>query len=477
MGIGLMLGRQTARGFSLKDSEDELFKIGWNWRRRAEKAANVTEAQMSAEVARQFSLFADRIKSNKKTQELGHQYVLSAPTKKRKYVIFSDHHWSTNDNRQNYFGLTGNRKLYVDMLVKYFEEGYTIIENGDVEELVIFEPTLEELDKRAGMTGQELKEHRKKFRKESFAEIIKSDENRDLYAILKKFHADGRYIKIAGNHDYDLQFDDTFEILADFFPGIERPYDYVLLESEQRVEYAILHGHQFDYSTNPVLAQAYGETISESLAWAYQGPDRNWSWDQHGKHWATEEKEFYNKLVGHFTPKMNQFSSGFLAALGLLKSVDGWESLFKHDIAWEYFESPRPKKAYGQEVKKGDQWFKFRHMDEINIMNMMKSHFVDENKRPKLVLGHSHEVRFEPVFEVSGEVPYQKFSHYFNTGAAGRFENLIWGLEIVEGQPKMVSWHRENNIASGAMKRVVYHQGSIVAGTKLKGRPGLQGGF
>lgn len=32
--------------------------------------------------------------------------------------------------------------------------------------------------------------------------------------------------------------------------------------------------------------------------------------------------------------------------------------------------------------------------------------------------------------------------HYINSGAAGRFENLLWGVEILAGKAMLISWHR-----------------------------------
>jgi hypothetical protein len=34
---------------------------------------------------------------------------------------------------------------------------------------------------------------------------------------------------------------------------------------------------------------------------------------------------------------------------------------------------------------------------------------------------------------------------YFNTGAAGRFENLVWAVEIENGEGRVVSWNRGAN--------------------------------
>ena len=34
-----------------------------------------------------------------------------------------------------------------------------------------------------------------------------------------------------------------------------------------------------------------------------------------------------------------------------------------------------------------------------------------------------------------------EFGNYYNSGATGRFENLIWAMEIVEGIPQVIGWH------------------------------------
>jgi hypothetical protein len=92
-----------------------------------------------------------------------------------------------------------------------------------------------------------------------------------------------------------------------------------------------------------------------------------------------------------------------------------------------------------QEVFKGKAWFKYRHLDELELRAQMEKRF-PEDGRPSLVLGHSHEPRFEPT-AVSGDVA-SVIPYYYNTGAAGRYGNLIWALEIVEGEATLVGWSR-----------------------------------
>lgn len=45
---------------------------------------------------------------------------------------------------------------------------------------------------------------------------------------------------------------------------------------------------------------------------------------------------------------------------------------------------------------------------------------------------------------------------YFNTGSAGRFENLVWGLEIVGGQPTLVGWTHRDGPGLGPLERHLF---------------------
>lgn len=438
---------ETARNVALKygvkntKEDKELFKQCWKWRvASADKVAKREGTQMEAEVKRQFDTFAATVRGVAPSQELGHQYVLRQPLAGKNYVIFSDHHWAHDGNRQKFFNETGNRELYIEVLGRYFENGYTLIENGDVEEMIIFDPTIDEITARAAMTDAQLKAHRDLKRARLFDEIVNHPKNKALYAAVRKFHDAGRYIKIAGNHDYNLQEGAAYDNLKRVFPNIPKPYDYVLLESGGKVAYAILHGHQFDTSTTPVYAARVGETISESMSWAYQGADRIWNWDDDVVEWVRDGRAFNNVLVNddHITQGRWRFWDILGGLVHNLRTKEGWENVFQHNVAWEYFTNTDPQKVVELEVNTGKEWFKYRHLDELRIKKLMKDAFADEVMRPKLMLGHSHEVRLAPVSAeagVNGLPILESFPWYYNTGAAGRFENLIWGMEIIDGIP------------------------------------------
>src|SRR5690606_25630757 len=57
-------------------------------------------------------------------------------------VVFSDHHMTAFKNSPNHFDDLGNYSLYLTVLRHYLETtGFTIVENGDVEEGLRYEPT------------------------------------------------------------------------------------------------------------------------------------------------------------------------------------------------------------------------------------------------------------------------------------------------------------------------------------------------
>jgi len=467
MGLEMQAARAIALTFALKESEKAVFKAGWNWRERVDDFTLTHHDQLQRETSRQFDLFASAIRGNS-SKELGHRFVHHAPTHESSYVVFSDHHWADASNRQSFFTACGNRELYVEVIRRYFEAGFTLIENGDVEELIIFEPTKGEFESRMGMSDQQLRARRLECRYRQLERILNDRMNKPLYAILRDFYVAGRYFKVAGNHDYDLQEEVLLEALRRVFPKMAAPYDLVLLETDGRVDYAIMHGHQFDTSTNPKYASAVGETISESMSWAFQGPDRTWRWRDQTNRWANGELPFNNLLVsddykwqhegilGGLLKLARTAAAGAGALIRNLHDEDAWELLFKHNIAWEYFEHNDPQAAIDKEVKTGDDFFKFRHMDEFFIKKKLEQCF-DETHRPRLVLGHSHEVRFEPAY-LSDNIRKPgmwTFPWYYNTGAAGRFENLIWGLEIVAGTPQLVGWSRTKP-RNGRIQRHVF---------------------
>lgn len=401
-----------------------------------------------------------RVLHGETIDRLGFRRVQRRPATE-KVVVFSDHHIFADGHRQA--GVwTANRKAYVRVLEHYAKEGYTVSENGDVEDLVILDPEVT-----LGIYEEVLASRNKRnwkpyaivewFREDPFAlqealtlsrrvrrqaqldKVMSLPGNQEYYALLERLAAAKQLVRVAGNHDYDLQFLRV--------PPHLRPVDILLIDTPN--PFAIMHGHQFDEATNPAVAAFSGEVISECLGVWYQGPDRTWSARFTEKILAGG---FPNRLSTHPQHSGGGMVGHMVTALLSNSNADdeewarAWESLFGHPIAWEYGSSDWTAAVRGawaqpahlmDEAMAGKQFFKYRHLDEWQIVQQMQLWGLHVS----LVLGHSHEVR------------HHKFGHltsnYYNSGSAGRFFNLLWALEIIDGEVAVVGWHiqRDGKVA------------------------------
>ncbi|MEZ6103812.1 MAG: hypothetical protein R3E01_33115 [Pirellulaceae bacterium] len=451
----------------------------------------------------------------------GFQYTRSLPFEGR-YVVFSDHHIYPTGHRQGY--LETNLNLYGRILDNYYESEFTLIENGDVFELIIPDPDSLDLDslrslvssfrqslsqynadalaelRQAQMQGQlpptnaalewyydyygevdefwkqNVTEWRLNQRLKHFERIIDSHDANLFRKIRESFVEDHRYVLLRGNHDVDLQEPRFASRLDQLYPGIFAQDIVCIRDTNNSAGYMIAHGHQFDRGTSPAMATYKGETFSESLSWAIEGPDRYWPWSECHK-WTTPASPFRNRLssaepneiklapadlIGALLVALSGGSPYALVVGGVISELYGnalrsllhngvlLELLFEHEIAWDYFEHSDAVSAVLEEVLPGKRWFKVRHMNELRIAKGLKDVF-GEGPLPSLVLGHSHEVRQNALNSGGNAIPY-----YFNCGAAGRFENLVWALEIVDGEPKLVSWHSDGGPGRGNPVRLEY---------------------
>ena len=170
--------------------------------------------------------------------------------------------------------------------------------------------------------------------------------------------------------------------------------DIVLVErqGEHRVslDFAIMHGHQFDEACVPPHAKAVGEVISECLASAFQGADRIWRISDTRNLNSCPLKAF-NNILSRINAK-TAIASGHPDLEVLLESFMG------HQVAWEYFEKTDPYLAFVKEVCTGDEFFKYRHLDENALANAILHWQVDVQDFPTIICGHSHEPRDHAQF-------------------------------------------------------------------------------
>lgn len=389
------------------------------------------------------------------------------------YVILSDQHFTNLPNsraRLNY-AKEDNLDLYLRVLDHYADEPqWCLVENGDIEECVIFETSADDAvarkDKRKEMPidfsdpdWEPFLRHRYDQRKIALDNVFSGFEA--YYRKIKtRFIEDGdRYVRLTGNHD--TYSDTAFE--GELLTMIERElegypiHDILRIGDGERVSHIVMHGHQFDSVSlqhgEVNYALSCGEVFSESTAWTNEGPDRYW--DAHASSgWIHDEQVFLNALARETPgraslPNIARFILGML--IGALPSGSNGrnlakpsvEKVMKHEIAWEYFDHEDPIHALGLEVLTGEDVFKFRHLSEIELTKMYDEYYANLNwseedvqwPAPMLILGHTHEPRHNAVDPDNVAWPA-----YMNSGSAGRFHNLIWCVEITPAGEQIVSW-------------------------------------
>ena len=137
------------------------------------------------------------------------------PDSNRKYVIFSDFHRGVSDKADDF--KPQNKESYISALSYYYNEGYSLIHLGDVEEL-----------------------------KEQFVlkNVVSHKPNKAILDAEKIFYNQNRYIKVFGNHDSQWSSKKTIKkYLNPHFPNI-KVYEGILLEFDDAPNVIMVHGHQ-----------------------------------------------------------------------------------------------------------------------------------------------------------------------------------------------------------------------------------------
>ena len=438
--------KDVGKAFSLKGKDDtKMFDDLWEVYQVGNKYKRDHKKELADAVEEAYDTIVNIASRTGKASKHGLKRV--GDTTYQKLVIFSDHHMTHRHHRHDYF-FQFNFKLYLELLEKYEGDGFALVENGDVEELLIFDPTPNEAEKRRKLVTKpllindigkinwdELNGTRLEQRRKILERLF--NDNDDYYQRVKKF-GKGRYYKISGNHDTYSSGELEGMIENQYWDGIILDALRVLGKATggTAVNFVITHGHQFDESCVAPHAAKVGEVISECLSWAFQGPDRIWTTSDTHKWTSDQKKEFGNVLSSE-----HAFSTKDKALEMFLECFMG------HEVAWEYFENSDPYMAFVKEVCTGDEFFKYRHMNENNLANaLLKKWKSKTGELPTVICGHTHEARHRSRFtNTTSVIPpgtndKNLFTKYMNTGSAGRFQNLVWCIEIVNGEATVYSW-------------------------------------
>ena len=363
---------------------------------------------------------------------------LPAPSRGHGYMIFSDIHREPEidaEFRIDHF--KANQELYLRALRWCQKRGYTVIENGDCEELW-FEPTFDPV--------------RRLSKRDRLERIVTA--HQPVYDLLNQLAEEGRYVRSIGNHDSYLWEDadvrawrqandfpaveggfviDDVKTLEDFWPHIGLdPANY-----SQTQSMLLVHGHHYDFwncdehnRLGKFIANAVGVLVDalDSLIYDWRGVD----------------------MTGH--PLVE-----FWDVLAPITPFDNWPP---REIArtWaEAIEQRRPLENLTQDSIMFSETFA-----AVMAMLMRSGPRFPEDWSVLLCVGHTHNPHSRPwvpylaklnplrTFEIFGLRPFENFvwpkTRYLNSGTVGWWENLIWAIEVTEeGQPRLVYWSGEDS--------------------------------
>jgi len=128
--------------------------------------------------------------------------------RKDRYVIFSDVHRCDKKGNDDF---KVNEMIYCYALAVYYQKGYTLVLNGDIEE---------------GM--------------EADYPAIAQQYQDSVYALERRFADEHRYVRILGNHDIEWQNQDAVNRFLSPYLGAIQVHEAVLLGDR----ILMLHGHQ-----------------------------------------------------------------------------------------------------------------------------------------------------------------------------------------------------------------------------------------
>jgi len=374
-----------------------------------------------------------------------------------KYLIFSDVHRDARSDRREplEFGsidhFSDNQALYCELLDYALENGFTVIEAGDCDELWSFR----DFSRRPA---------------EKLKEIVAT--HQPVYDRLVKLHRQGRYIRLYGNHDACVRKPHVFEVLRQLFDADKKPeeppfqiYDFAIIEGVKSMDESIIN---FGLDSEP-----YKMKMPMIVAHGHQ-------WD----FWNCDQNNIVGKLiVSAIATPLDFLDDPFKDAGGIAYSGSpavNFRTMLSRAFVLSSFPAHNPARRFAHHIQHLDDMERCT-VDGIYFLETLaalsgatiavKEHQDSEKTRKMnlLCLGHTHYPQSQPYFNLKKLVPFLRpwltsleakigdlthqlikpdlslvKSRYFNTGTAGWMEGLIWAIQIDEtGQARLVYWLHE----------------------------------
>lgn len=440
------------------------------------------------------------------------QVVIRLPAPKAtgtpvKYLILSDIHRDARSDDRGLFNagsidhFSEHRQLYLDILNHADAQGYTVIEDGDGEELWF----IRDFSSYNGPADQ-------------LDEILTT--HADIYAKLADMYRRGKYLRMIGNHDSYLRNPAVFNVMESRFPDPDPNgraftlYDFIIIDGVKTMDEHSLFNVLTDI-WDGLGAEDKFEAIVNNIALGRFGLDSEPYQEKkpliitHGHQW-----DFWNCDNNNLVGKLFANSVGVpadmlndplndLAGLALAGSpmVDFQDILARQPV-FENFPAYQSALSFAHQVQHmpdkqrllvdGVMYLETlpaimsmftmplnlrnnsgavtqRWVDVLDSTATLRNFF--EHLFNQICLGHTHNPQAHPYFDIEKmiagpldpivkgvrekisetfglDVSLNIFkSRYFNSGTSGWTSGVVWGIEINEfGEARLVFWTKDGRI-------------------------------
>ena len=374
-----------------------------------------------------------------------------------KYLIFSDiHRDSESDKREPLeFGsidhFSANQTLYCELLDFAYDNGYTVLEAGDCDELWYSR----DFSKRP---------------REMLQEIV--DTHQIVYERLVKLHRKGRYIRLHGNHDSYIRNPKVFEVLQNVFDQDRAPdeplfqvYDFAIIDGVKTMDESEVF---FGLDSSP-----YDKKAPMIVAHGHQ-------WD----FFNCDENNIIGKLiVSAIATPIDFLDDPFLDIGGIAYSGSPtikFSDILSKAFVLDNFPAYCPAKKIAHRIQHQDDMERHTIDDMffLETLAALSGSTIEVRETPDsdkvcrnnlICLGHTHRPQSQPYYDLKRLLPFfksdfEKFeqkvadktggiikpnltlikSRYFNSGNTGWMEGVIWAIQIdATGQARCVYWTRD----------------------------------
>lgn len=394
--------------------------------------------------------------------------VLPAPSEastgqRRRYMIFSDLHRDTRRDvvMPRLFDVshfTSNRDLYLRALRYCRDNDYTVIENGDCEELW-YRPQI--TDDPAVRASEILSHHA------------------SVYDILRGLHRQGRYFRTRGNHDNWWMLAPgrmatlaqamaepgapPFEIWDGLVIPEVRSMELDLPEVDWSNDEAALLHELFQYLPIGLSPLRYRARCPMFILHGHQVD-----------FWNCDEHHFVGLVI---TNAVGVPADGVDALPYYLKGIDvagnpwlKFADWFQSRSPWDNWIPDDASKILARRIEIMDERER-RLQDSVSFSETLAASLslaLDYQPGPardfcklpgakvQIVMGHTHNPQSRPYLNFTAPpgslapdpvkelLRWTKVS-YFNSGTGGWWEGILWAIEVTDdGQPRLVYWDRES---------------------------------